>query len=210
MIAMAFALALVHRARLGLALACLLALGACGFHLKGATPLPFHSIYTNIDLDSEFGARLKRTVLANSPDTRFTQQRQQADVYLHQISEDQNLRQLSIDAEGRVEEYELDLNFSFELLDKQGHLLLAPTTLRSVRELPYNDRIVQAKESEITRTFKDMRNSMIDQILRRMSAPDVQAAYRNADERPLVQIPSDAIRRSGQRDTPAAPGTRPY
>lgn len=204
---MTFLIAHARRLRLMLGLACLLALGACGFHLKGATPLPFHSIYTNIDLDAEFGARLKRTVLANSPDTRFTDRRTDADVYLHQITETQNLRQLSIDAEGRVEEYELDLNFSFELLDRTGHVLLAPTTLRSVRELPYNDRIVQAKESEITRTFKDMRNGLIDQILRRMSAPDVQAAYRNAADRPVVPLPGDTIQRSGQRRSPASPAS---
>lgn len=198
--------AYARRLRLMLGLACLLALGACGFHLKGATPLPFHSIYTNVDLDSAFGARLQRTILANSPDTRFTRDRAQADVYLHQMSESQNLRQLSIDAEGRVEEYELNLDFTFQLLDKAGHVLLAPTTLHSVRELPYNDRIVQAKESEITRTFRDMRDSLIDQILRRISAPDVQNAYRDAGDRPIVSIPDNSIQRNDQNYRPGSPG----
>ncbi|MGB6242500.1 MAG: LPS assembly lipoprotein LptE [Castellaniella sp.] len=193
--------------RLTLGLACLLALGACGFHLKGATPLPFHSIYTNIDLDSAFGARLQRIIQANSPDTRFVPKLAQADVYLHQISETQNLRQLSIDAEGRVEEYELNLDFTFQLLDKAGHVLLAPTTLHSTRELPYNDRIIQAKESEITRTFSDMRDSQIDQILRRLSSPEVQAAYRNAADRPVVPIPDEGIQRSGQGSRIGNPGS---
>lgn len=199
--------------RLTLGLACLLALAACGFHLKGATPLPFHSIYTNIDLDSAFGARLQRTIVANSPDTRFTRDRAQADIYLNQISESQDLRQLSIDAEGRVEEYELNLDFTFQLLDKAGHVLLAPTTLHSVRELPYNDRIVQAKESEITRTFKDMRDGLTDQILRRISAPDVQAAYRDPGDRPIVSAPGDAIQRNNQghrAGTLGNPGGMPY
>lgn len=190
--------AFARHLRLTLGLACLLALGACGFHLKGATPLPFHSIYTNIDLDSAFGVRLQRTIQANSPDTRFIRDRAQADVYLHQMSENESLRQLSIDAEGRVEEYELNLDFTFQLLDKAGHVLLAPTMLHSTRELPYNDRIVQAKESEITRTFKDMRDKQIDQILRRLSSPEVQAAYRNAGERPVVPIPDNSIQRSSQ------------
>lgn len=203
----------VRRLRLTLGLACLLALGACGFHLKGATPLPFHSIYTNINLDSAFGARLQRTIQANSPDTRFVRDRSQADVYLHQMSESQNLRQLSIDAEGRVEEYELNLVFTFQLLDKAGHVLLAPTTLNSVRELPYNERIVQAKDSEITRTFKDMRDNLIDQILRRLSSPEVQTAYRDASDKPVIQIPDDSIQRSGQDSqigNPASAGSLPY
>ncbi|WP_368640362.1 LPS assembly lipoprotein LptE [Castellaniella ginsengisoli] len=190
--------------RLALAGFALLALGACGFHLKGATPLPFQSIYTNINLDSEFGARLRRTVTANSPSTRFTDRRQEADVYLHQIAESQNLRQLALDADGRVEEYELNLQFQFELLDRQGHVLLPPTTLYSVRELPYNDRIVQAKESEIDRAFKDMRNNLIDQILRRMSSPEVQAAYANAADRPIVPMPDDTVRSNQPQAGPAS------
>ncbi len=168
-----------RRRRLCLALPMLAALGACGFHLKAATPLPFKSLYTNINLDSDFGARLQRAIEANSPDTRFVPDRSQAEVYLRQLADQQNLRQISINAEGRVEEYELDLNFSFELIDRGGHVLLAPTVLHSVREIPYNDRIVQAKESEIQRTFHNMRNGLVDQILRRMSAPDVLEAYRN-------------------------------
>lgn len=190
--------------RLALAGLALLVLGACGFHLKGATPLPFQSLYTNINLDSEFGARLRRTISANSPGTRFTDRRQDADVYLHQINESQNLRQLSLDADGRVEEYELNLEFQFELLDRTGHVLLPPTTLLSVRELPYNDRIVQAKEGEIDRTFKDMRNSLIDQILRRMSSPEVQAAYANAADRPIVPMPDDTVRSNQPQAGPAS------
>lgn len=175
-----------------------LALAACGFHLKGATPIPFQTVYTNINLNSEFGARLQRTILANSPNTRFVTSRNKADVYLHQITNEQHLRQLSLDAEGRVEEYELNLNFIFQVLDRQGHTILPPTTLRSVREVPYNDRIVQAKESEITHIFNDMQNSLIDQILRRLSAPEVKTAYENAERQPIVALPPDAPAHAGQ------------
>ena len=169
----------------------LLALAACGFHLKGASPMPFQSIYTNINLDSEFGARLRRTILANQPDLIFTDERLEANVYLHRISESKKLRELSLDADGKVEEYELALLFSFELVDRNGHVLLAPTTLHSVRELPYNDRDVQAEESEIGSTFKDMRNSLIDQILRRISSPEVLDAYANVADQPVTDIPDD-------------------
>ena len=193
-----------RRLRLALAGLALLALSACGFHLKGATPLPFRAIYTNINLDSEFGARLRRTITANSPGTRFTDRRREANVYLHQISESQDLRQLALDADGRVEEYELNLEFRFELLDREGHVLLPPKTLLSVRELPYNDRIVQAKEGEINRTFKDMRNGLIDQILRRMSSPEVRAAYANASDRPVVPMPDHKLLDTSPPAGPAA------
>lgn len=201
--------------RPGLRLAAILALcavlAACGFHLKGATPVPFATIYTNISLDTEFGARLQRAILSNSPNTRFVDRRQEADAYLHQITDEQNLRQVSLDAEGRVEEYELELVFSFEVLDREGHLILAPTTLHSVRELPYNERIVQAKESEITRTFANMRNGLIDQILRRLSAPEVANAYANASNQPVVAPSETAPARSSASplSRPVSPATYP-
>ncbi|MBV6271458.1 hypothetical protein KVP09_00800 [Alcaligenaceae bacterium CGII-47] len=177
---------------------CLL-LAGCGFHLKGATPVPFETIYTNINLDTEFGVRLRRTIQANSPHTRFVDNRRQADVYLQQISNDQRLRQLSIDADGRVEEYELALSFIFQVLDREGHIILAPTTLRSIRDIPYNVNVVQAKENEITRMFNDMQISLIDQILRRLSAPEVRAAYQNAAQQPSAPIPEDTpVNRSTQ------------
>lgn len=153
------------------------ALSACGFHIRGATALPFDTLYTNINLNSEFGARLQRAIQANSPGTRLVAQRSQAEVYLHQIEDDESLRQLSLDADGRVDEYELKLTFTFELIDRDGQILLAPTTFESLRALPYNESIVQAKESEMDRNFQDMRDLLIYRILNRISAPDVRQAY---------------------------------
>lgn len=200
---------LASRLSLTLVCLCLLALTACGFHLKGATPLPFKSLYTNINLESDFGARLKRAIQANSPKTALVGRRTDAEAFLHEISDDQHLREVSIDADGRVEEYELTLTFSFELLDDKGHVLLAPTTLTSVRELPYNERVVQAKDSEITRTFRDMRNGLIDQILRRISSPEVHDAYRSAESRPTVPLPDESIEHGRTSDNPRDPNLRP-
>lgn len=49
---------------------CLL-LAACGFRLKGVSPLPFTTIYTNIPDNSAFGANMRRAIVASSPRTRF-------------------------------------------------------------------------------------------------------------------------------------------
>lgn len=155
----------------------ILGVSACGFHLKHAAPLAFHSIYTNINLDREFGAQLERIIKANSPNTIFVSSPEDADVLLRVIDDEQTKKQISIDAEGRVDEYELMLNFTFEILTREGDTVLAPTTLQSMREIPYNERVVQAKESEIDVTFRDMRQSMIDLIMRRISAPEVQERY---------------------------------
>src|SRR5690606_9407923 len=133
------------RARATMCMLLCLALTACGFHLKGVAPLPFDSLYTNIAENSAFGANLRRAVVASSPNTRFVANRKEAQAQLIQLLNVRNLREISIDARGRVEEYELTLEFSFQLLDAAGHIILPPTTLRALREVPYDDTVVQAK-----------------------------------------------------------------
>jgi len=159
-------------------------LSSCGFHLKGARPLPFTTLYTNISPDSEFGAQLRRAVLAASPGLRLVDAPEDAQARLVQLSLRQTLRDISIDARGRVEEYELNLEFQFQVTDAQGRFLLEPTTLRVLRELPYDPDAVQARQSEITTVFRNMQQSMIDRIIRRLTAPELAQAYRHAAAQP--------------------------
>lgn len=166
-------------------------LAACGFRLKGVSPLPFDTLYTNIAQNSAFGAALRRAIVASSPNTRIVEDPAQAEVRLLQLSNDERLRELSIDAEGRVEEYELNLEFTFQLVDAAGHQIIAPTTLRAVRELPYDDTLVQAKQSEITSIFQQMQQSMVARIVRLMSAPDVAQAVQNVQQLPTAEVPEN-------------------
>src|SRR5690606_4854325 len=166
-------------------------LTACGFRLKGATPLPFDTLYTNIAENSAFGAAMRRAIRAASPNTRIVSEPADAEVRLIQIANDQRLRQLSIDADGRVEEYELNLEFSFQLVDSRGRIILPPTFLRSTREIPYDDTMVQAKQSEITAVFQQMQQSMIERVIRHLTAPDIIAAFKNADQQPQEATPSN-------------------
>src|SRR5699024_5767501 len=85
-----------------LALATMLA--GCGFRMRGASPLAFDSIYTNIAENSPFGAQLRRAIRASSPHTHFVDDPNEADVHLVQEANRQIRRELSIDAEGHVEE----------------------------------------------------------------------------------------------------------
>lgn len=166
-------------------------LAACGFKLKGVTPLPFDTLYTNIAENSAFGVSMRRAIRAASPHTRIVADPAQAEARLIQLANNQRLRELSIDADGRVEEYELNLEFVFQLMDAGGHLILPPTTLRATRELPYDDTMVQAKQSEITDVFQQMQQSMVDRVLRLLSAPDVTSAFANAEQQPTAETPTD-------------------
>ncbi|OWT57421.1 LPS-assembly lipoprotein LptE [Candidimonas nitroreducens] len=179
----------------GLACAALCALlTACGFRLRGPVPLPFDTVYTNITENSDFGARLRRALRASSPNLRFVDQIGDAQVRLIQIANNQSLRELSLNTQGLVEEYELNLSFVFELMDAKGHVLLPPTTLTSSQDLPYDPNQVQAKQGEIATLFLEMQKSLVDRIVRRLSSPDVIEAARKAQQEPPAE------------DSQAAPG----
>lgn len=181
---------------------CLL-MAACGFQLKGASPLPFKTIYTNIPENSEFGSNLRRAIVASSPGTRFVDEPGEAEALLLQLSNNQHLRELSIDAQGRVEEYELNLEFVFELTDAKRRIVLPPTTLRATREIPYDDSIVQAKQSEIENVFRQMRQSLVDRMLRLLSSPDVTAAFLKAESLPVDETPASAVPPATEPLTPS-------
>lgn len=156
---------------------CMAALSACGFKLKGTTNLPFNNVYTNINLNSSFGNSLSRYLMASSPGLRFVNDPNQADVHLTQISNRQTRREMSLDAEGNVEEYELILNFTFQLTDADGRVLLSPTNLTATREIPYDPDESQAKAGEIAMTFEDMSQSLITRIIRILDSPEIANSY---------------------------------
>lgn len=166
-------------------------LAACGFKMKGVTPLPFDTLYTNIAENSSFGAAMRRAIVAASPKTRIVAAPADAQARLIQLANRQHRHELSIDADGRVEEYELTLEFVFQLVDANGHIILPTTSLRAVREVPYDDRMVQAKQSEITVVFQQMQQSMVDRVVRLLTAPDVAEAFATAEDQPLSESAGD-------------------
>ena len=160
-------------------------LTACGFRLKGQTPLPFPTLYTNIAENSAFGAKLRRSIMASSPETRFTSDVNQAQARLTELGNVQSLNEVSISVQGQVEEYEVRIDFTFQLTDARGHVVLPPTTLTAIREIPYDSSALQAKQSEINALYLDMQQSLVDRVVRRITAPDVRAAFENPDDLPV-------------------------
>lgn len=168
-----------HRALWLLAIALLmLAVSACGFKLQGSTPLPFDTLLMKVPENSAFGADLRRSIKAASPNTTLVEQPDLAyDAVLQQISETRDAREVSLNAQGRVEEYELTLTYTFNVITPAGDIILPNTTLRVVRNLPFDDRVVQAKEGEEATLFQQMQASLVSRIVRRISAPDVTKRY---------------------------------
>lgn len=161
-----------------------LLLSACGFKLKQAQPLPFTTLYTNISENSAFGSHLRRILSVNSPNLRFVSSPEQAEVQLIQDELQRYLRELSLDPYGQVESYELKLELVFSLVDQSGQYLLAPTRLVSTRDIPNNPNATDATSQEINTLFHSMEMSLVDRLLRRLTAPDVIQAYENSLRHP--------------------------
>ena len=181
----------------------LLALNGCGFRMQGETPMPFSSLSINIPQNSQFGADLRRAIRAASPDTKLIEPRDMviragdidetedpedkatldrikaakvrklAQARLEQTNEFRGTRIVSINAQGKPEEFELSLRFTFRLVSAKDQVILPDTTLFAIRSMPFDDRVVQAKEGEAATLFKDMQRSMVARILRRITAPDI-------------------------------------
>lgn len=180
-----------------------LTLSGCGFRMQGETPMPFSSLSINIAQNSQFGADLRRAIRAASPDTKLIEPRDMivrvgdldesedsedkatidrikaakvrklAQARLEQTNEFRGTRIVSINAQGKPEEYELSLSFSFRLVTAKDQVILPNTTLYAIRSMPFDDRVVQAKEGEAATLFKDMQRSLVSRILRRITAPDI-------------------------------------
>ncbi len=162
-------------------------LAGCGFKLRGEKPLPFTSMYTNIDANSRFGAYLRRSIKASSPALQFVDNASSAQVVLSQLEKTQSQREVSLNSQGQVEEYELTLRFTFQLATTSGQLLIPPSTLTANRTLPYDEANAQAKAQEMVTLYQDMESQMVGQLVRRISSDDVINGYNQG-----VNTPGDA------------------
>jgi len=170
-------------ARLRLAAVALLlpTLIACGFQMRGTTELPFDSIYIGIPDNTLFGADIRRSIRATSPGTVQTAEPKDAQVRLQNLGLIHDRREVSLSPQGRVEEYELSLTFTYRLIDRDGYVLIPDTVLTTNRDLPYDDQVVQAKQGEMETLYQVMQRSLVDRIIRRLTAPDVREAAQRAN-----------------------------
>jgi LPS-assembly lipoprotein len=62
----------------------------------------------------------------------------------------------------------------YRVHDGKGRNYVAPTTLRQVRDILFNDSIVLAKDSEEQLLYRNMQSDMVQQIMRQLAAARLQ------------------------------------
>ena len=197
-----------------------LLLAGCGFKMQGVTPMPFDSLAITIPQNSQFGADVRRAIRAASPDIVIIEPssvkpvvpgekpvidpKTIAQARLEQVSEVRNSRIVSLNARGKPEEFELTLVYTFRLVNAKNQIILPDTTLSAARAMPFDERVVQAKEGEAVTLYRDMQKSLVARMMRRLTAPDIKerwdtlkdpspAAQDNVETATPIQAPPDNL-----------------
>lgn len=166
---------LLARGRILFALCLVLTLSACGFHLRGSNGsfmLPFATMNITLPDSSPLAIDLKRYIRAIGS-TEIVDTREAADATLEVLADPEKTRTksiLSLNSNGRVREYQLGYSIQFRVVDKAGNQLLGLTNIGLTRPITFNESQVLAKETEEAALYRDMRNDLVQQIMRRLAA----------------------------------------
>ena len=161
------------RTLVALAVLCLLA--GCGFKPVSTAALPFQTLYVSTGSYASFGGVFKRFVESYSRTTRIADTAAGADAVVEILHERQEKQILSLNADGRVQEYLLRYRVSFRVLDRAGRVLIPPDNIVLERDLTYDDDAVLAKENEEAFLYRDMQMDAVQQLVRRLSQGDFTA-----------------------------------
>ena len=160
------------RSPLSLLLALILAaaLTGCGFHLRGvgSSNLPYKTMQIALPDTAEVNIWLQRYIKA-SGSTEIVTEAKDADAIFQQVSDSRQKIILSVNAQGRVSEYRLQLTYSFRVVNQKGQILVAPNEISLTRDISFNDSNVLAKDLEEGLLWRDMNNDLVNQIMRRLS-----------------------------------------
>ncbi len=115
-------------------LAAALLLSSCGFQLRGATPMPFTSIYIQATPASQVAVQLRR-VVRSSGDTQIADRPGEAQVILQIMNELQDKQILSLSGGGRVSEFRLRYRVFFRLTDVKNREHIPASEIVLVRDL---------------------------------------------------------------------------
>ena len=146
-------------------------LSGCGFQLRGTTPdslLSFDSVYLETAHGTPLERQLRGAILSQGNTVLATDQKTAA-VTLRILSEGQEKKILTLNAQGQVREYSLLYRIRFEVADKENKKLLNPNELALQAFLSYSESQALAKETEERMTFDDLRRDAVSQIMRQLS-----------------------------------------
>ncbi|HEY4658275.1 MAG TPA: LPS assembly lipoprotein LptE [Gemmatimonadaceae bacterium] len=145
-------------------------LSACGFHLRGEARLPFDTI--SVASATPLGVELQRNITAGT-NAQVVAQDADPQAVLAILGESREKLILSLNAQGRVREYELRYMVAFRAYAPKGGEYLPSDQIVLTRSITFNDQVL-AKEAEEELLYGEMRSDMVQLIMRRLAAARLQ------------------------------------
>lgn len=154
-----------------------LTLSDCGFHLRGSLdfqlpegvePIFIGSSNANNQLHNELQKLLK------AYQVRLTENITEANHQLTILEQKTDRRTASIGRGARAAEIQVTNIVSFQLVDKQGNMILGPITLTERRILQNNPNNVASTRSEEALLQREMLTNLASKIARQVSSANYQ------------------------------------
>jgi len=146
-----------------------LSLASCGFQLRGTADLPFKTIYMPPATQPGVALDLRRNIQAGTR-TTVVDDPTLAEAVLEFTQESREKTILSLAANGRVREFELQYRVSFRVHDNKGGEFVPSNTVLLKRAVTFSDTDILAKETEDRQIYRSMESDMVQQIMRRLEA----------------------------------------
>ncbi len=149
-----------------------LLLCACGFQLRGTgdnkVPVEWKSMYlvTN-NPNSEFSRQVKVRFAANG--VEWADQRQDANFLVTLGPERFSQRNLSLNADARAAEFELNMRSTFSVQSREGEAVMGDTTATVIKQMENDPQNVVGKAEEVRILKAEMRTELAQQIMRRIA-----------------------------------------
>ncbi len=151
-----------------LALAAIVA--GCGFQLRGtlSSNLPYKTMFIALPETADVRIWMQRYINATGQ-TKIVDSAKEADAVFQQLQDSRIKTILSVNAQGRVREYRLQLDYKFRVVNAKGQELVGSNEINLSRDITYDDSTVLAKDLEEGLLWRDMNNDLVNQIIRRLS-----------------------------------------
>lgn len=146
------------------------AVAGCGFQLRGTKSgnLPYKTMYISLPETADVRIWMERYIKA-AGSSEIVDDAKLADATFQQLTDSRQKTILSVNAQGRVREYRLQLNYTFRLVNAKGQVVVAPNEINLSRDITFDDSNVLAKDLEEGLLWRDMNNDLVNQIMRRLS-----------------------------------------
>jgi len=143
-------------------------LTGCGFHLRGQATMQFKTLYLDAaNPGTAFIKELRSSIEANK--VKLLDSPKQADVVLNIVSEMPDKQILTLDASGRVNEFELYYRVSLRGYDQEHNDLIPAEVIAMHVDFPYDANHVMAMGTQESMLYQSMRTDMVQRIVQRLS-----------------------------------------